>query len=61
MKMLIILATLGLATFLVLRRRNPDLADRVEGAVKDAAEHVKDEKPGDIAGRVRERAKGLVG
>ena len=37
MKLLIIVATLGLATFVVLRRRNPELAQRVEGAVKDAA------------------------
>ena len=61
MKMLIIVATLGLATFVVLRRRNPELADRVEDAVKDVAGHVTDETPSDIAGRVREKAKGLVG
>ena len=45
MKLLIIVATLGLATFVVLRRRNPELADRVEGAVKDAAGRVTDEAP----------------
>jgi hypothetical protein len=61
MKMLIIVATLGLATFVVLRRRNPELASRVEDVVKDAAGHVTDEKPADIAGRVREKAKGIVG
>jgi hypothetical protein len=61
MKMLIIVATLGLATFVVLRRRNPELAERVEGAVKDAAGHVTDESPADIAGRVRDKAKNLVG
>jgi hypothetical protein len=60
MKLLIIVATLGLATFVVLRRRNPELAERVEGAVKDAAGAVTDESPGDIAGRVRDKAKGLV-
>jgi hypothetical protein len=60
MKLLIIVATLGLATFVVLRRRNPELAQRVEGAVKDAAGAVTDEAPGDIAGRVRDKAKGLV-
>jgi hypothetical protein len=61
MKMLIIVATLGLATFVVLRRRNPGLADRVEGVVRDAAGHVTDESPGDIAGRVRDKAKSMVG
>jgi hypothetical protein len=65
MKLLIIVATLGLATFVVLRRRNPELAGRVEGVVKDAAKdaagHVTDESPADIAGRVRDKAKGLVG
>ena len=30
MKLLIILATLGLATLVVLRRRNPELAERVD-------------------------------
>jgi hypothetical protein len=61
MKLLIIVATLGLATFVVLRRRNPELAQRVEGVVKDAAGAVTDEAPSDIAGRVRDKAKGLVG
>jgi hypothetical protein len=61
MKLLIIVATLGLATFVVLRRRNPELADRVVDAVKDAAGHVTDETPGDIASRVRDKAKSLVG
>jgi hypothetical protein len=61
MKLLIIFATLGLATFLVLRRRKPELADRVEHAVKDAAERVTEEAPADLAGRMRESAKGLVG
>jgi hypothetical protein len=61
MKMLIIIATAGLATFVVLRRRNPSLAERVEGAVKDAAGHVKDESPSEIAGRVRDKAKSFAG
>jgi hypothetical protein len=61
MKLLIIIATLGLATFIVLRRRNPELAQRVEHAVKDAAERVGDEVPSDLADRVRGGAKGLVG
>lgn len=60
MKFLLILATLGLATFVVLRRRNPELAERVEGAVKDAASHVTDEAPGDIAARMRDKAKSLA-
>ena len=38
MKFLIIIGTLGLATFVVLKRRRPELAERVESAVKDAAE-----------------------
>ena len=68
MKLLLILATLGLATLVVLRRRNPELADRVQGAVKDAAkdaaETVKDnplESAGDIASNLRDKAKGIVG
>jgi hypothetical protein len=68
MKLLLILATLGLATLVVLRRRNPELADRVQGAVrdaaKDAAETVKDnplESAGDIASSLRDKAKGIVG
>jgi hypothetical protein len=67
MKFLLILATVGLATFVVLRRRNPDLADRVQSAVtdvaKDAADSVKDnplESAGDIASGLRDKAKGLV-
>ena len=68
MKLLLIFATLGLATLVVLRRRNPELADRVQGAVKDAAkdaaETVKDnplESAGDIASSLRDKAKGIVG
>jgi hypothetical protein len=68
MKVLLILATLGLATFVVLRRRSPELAERVQSAVtdvaKDAAESVKDnplESAGDIASGLRDKAKGLVG
>lgn len=68
MKLLLILATLGLATLVVLRRRNPDLADRVQGAVKgaakDAADTVKDsplDSAGDIAANLRDKAKGIVG
>jgi hypothetical protein len=61
MKLLIIIATVGLGTFFVLRRRNPALAERVEDAVKDAAGHVTDDSPADIAGKLRDKAKGLVG
>jgi hypothetical protein len=61
MKLLIIVASLGLATFVVLRRRNPELAQRVEDAARDAAGRVTDEKPADIAGRVRDKATNLVG
>jgi hypothetical protein len=61
MKFVIIIATLGLATFVVLRRRNPELAERVEGAVKDAAAHVNEDAPGDLAARVRDKAKSLAG
>ena len=64
MKLLLIFATLGLATLVVLRRRNPELADRVEGVVrdaaKDAASTVKDnplDSAGDIAANLREKAK----
>ncbi len=67
MKFLLILATVGLATFVVLRRRNPDLADRVQSAVtdvaKDAADSVKDnplDSAGDLASGLRDKAKGLV-
>ena len=69
MKFVIIIATLGLATFVVLRRRNPELAGRVEGAVKDAASQVSDvasqisddaPAPGDLAGRVRDKAKDIA-
>ena len=65
MKLILIIATLGIGTFLVLRRRNPELAERVEDAVrdvaKDAAGHLPDEAPGDIAGRIKDKAKGMVG
>ena len=61
MKLLIIVASLGLATFVVLRRRNPELAQRVEDAARDAAGRVTDESPSDIAGRVRDKATNLVG
>ncbi|MDX6617830.1 MAG: hypothetical protein QOK36_216 [Gaiellales bacterium] len=68
MKILLILATLGLATFVVLRRRSPELADRVQNAVtdaaKDAADSVKDnplESAGGIASGLRDKAKGIVG
>jgi hypothetical protein len=67
MKFLLALATLGLATFVVLKRRNPDLAERVQSAVtdaaKDAADTVKDnpfESAGDVASGLRDKAKGLV-
>jgi hypothetical protein len=68
MKFLLVLATLGLATFVVLRRRNPELADRVQSAVtdaaKDAADTIKDnplDSAGDVAAGLRDKAKGLVG
>jgi hypothetical protein len=60
MKFLIIIGTLGLATFVVLKRRRPELAERVEAAVKDAAEHVREDAPGDIAEKLRDKAKGVV-
>ncbi len=60
MKFLIIIGTLGLATFVVLKRRRPELAERVESAVKDAADHVRDEAPGDIAEKLRDKAKSVV-
>jgi len=60
MKFFLILGTLGLATFVVLKRRRPELAERVEAAVKDAAEHVRDEAPGDIAEKLRDKAKSVV-
>ena len=60
MKFLLIIGTLGLATFVVLKRRRPELADRVEAAVKDAADHVRDEAPGDIAEKLKDKAKSVV-
>ena len=60
MKFLIIIGTLGLATFVVLKRRRPELAQRVESAVKDAAEHVREEAPGEIAEKLRDKAKSVV-
>jgi hypothetical protein len=60
MKFFLILGTLGLATFVVLKRRRPELAERVESAVKDAAEHVRDESPGEIAEKLRGKAKSVV-
>ncbi len=60
MKFLIIIGTLGLATFVVLKRRRPELAERVEAVVKDAADHVRDEAPGDIAEKLRDKAKSVV-
>ncbi len=64
MKLLIIIATLGLATFVVLRRRNPEFAERVDGAVKDAKDaavkHVDTDAAGDLAGRVRDKAKDIA-
>ena len=64
MKLLIIIATLGLATFVVLRRRNPEFAERVDGAVKDAkdaaAQHVDTDAASDLAERVRDKAKSLA-
>jgi hypothetical protein len=60
MKLLLIIGTAGLATLFILKRRRPELADRVEAAVKDAAEHVREEAPGEIAERLREKAKSVV-
>jgi hypothetical protein len=65
MKLLIIIATLGLATFVVLRRRNPEFAERVDGAVKNAkdaaAQHVDTDAASDLAERVRDKAKSVTG
>ena len=61
MKLLIILATLGLATLVVLRRRNPELAERMDEAVKDAAGKVTEDSPSDLAARARDKAKSVVG
>ena len=61
MKLLIILATLGLATLVVLRRRNPELAERMDEAVKDAAGKVTEDSPLDLAARARDKAKSVVG
>ena len=60
MKLLIIVATLGLATFAILRRKNPELAQRVEHAARKAAGRAGDEAPGGTAPRVDEAA-GAVG
>ena len=60
MKFLIIIGTLGLATFVVLKRRRPELAERVEAVVKDAAEHVREDAPGEIAEKLRDKAKSVV-
>ena len=60
MKFLIIIGTLGLATFVVLKRRRPELAERVESVVKDAAGHVREQAPGDIAEKVSDKAKSVV-
>jgi hypothetical protein len=60
MKLLIIIGTLGLATFVVLKRRRPELAERVESAVKDAADHVREQAPSDIAENLRDKAKSVV-
>ena len=60
MKLLIIIGTLGLATFVVLKRRRPELAERVESAVKDAADHVRVQAPSDIAENLRDKAKSVV-
>ncbi len=59
MKLLLVLATAGLA-FVVLKRRRPEFADRVESAVKDAAEQVREESPGDIADRLKDKARSVV-
>jgi hypothetical protein len=60
MKLLLILGTAGLVTFLILKRRRPELAERVETVVKDAAESVRDEAPADIAERLRDKAKSVA-
>jgi hypothetical protein len=60
MKFLLIIGSLGLATFVVLKRRRPELAERVEAAVKDAADQVREEVPGDIAEKLRDKAKSVV-
>jgi hypothetical protein len=60
MKLLLIITTAGLATFFILKHRRPELADRVEAAVKDAAEHVREDAPGEIAEKLRDKAKAVV-
>jgi hypothetical protein len=60
MKFLIIIGTLGLATFVVLKRRRPELAERVESVVKDAADHVREQAPSDIAEKLSDKAKSVV-
>ena len=59
MKLLLVLATAGLV-FVVLKRRRPELADRVESVVKDAAEQVREESPADIAERLKDKARSVV-
>ena len=49
----------------MLRRRNPEFAERVDGAVKDAkdaaVQHLPDDAPGDLAARLRDKAKSVAG
>jgi hypothetical protein len=54
-----LLALIGLATLgvVVLRRRRPDVAQRLEGVAKDAAGHLN----GDGALQVEGKAKNLAG
>jgi hypothetical protein len=61
MKLLIMLATLGLVTVFVLRRKRPELAERVEEAVREAAGHVGEDTPADLAARLRDKAKSVAG
>jgi uncharacterized protein YjbJ (UPF0337 family) len=54
---LLALITLGAVGLVLLRRRRPDLAQRLEGAAKDAAGSLN----GDQATRVEGKAKNLAG
>jgi uncharacterized protein YjbJ (UPF0337 family) len=54
---LLALITLGAVGLVLLRRRRPELAQRLEGAAKDAAGQLN----GDQAMRVEGKAKSLAG
>jgi hypothetical protein len=54
---LLALITIGALGLVLLRRRRPDIAQRLEGAAKDAAGQLN----GDQATRVEGKAKNLAG